>query len=164
MPDHPATSPPGPTNRPVAGRAGHSANDPPNDPANADGDITDALVQLSFTVMGVLSRVAAEHEMSLTQLRMLGVLRDRRPRMTELARFLGLDKSTLSGLIDRAQRRGLVERSRSVSDGRVTEVAMTATGTALAERVHARVRAELDPLIAGLDARTRAALMVVQSW
>ena len=56
----------------------------------------------SFEVIAVLSRAAARHDLSLTQLRMLGVLRDREPRMAELADFLGLDRSTVSGLVDRA--------------------------------------------------------------
>lgn len=62
---------------------------------------------------------------SLTQLRLLGVLRDRRPRMTELAAFLGLDKSTLSGLVDRAERRGLVARDKNPQDRRVVDVFLT---------------------------------------
>ncbi|ERK69221.1 hypothetical protein N136_04459, partial [Leifsonia aquatica ATCC 14665] len=73
-----------------------------------DDALVDALVQTSFVVTGVLTRVAAERDLSLTQLRMLGVLRDRRPRMAQLAALLGLDKSTVSGLIERAERRGLV--------------------------------------------------------
>ncbi|MGY1962144.1 MarR family transcriptional regulator [Nocardia gipuzkoensis] len=63
--------------------------------------------------MAVLTRIGSEHDLSLTQLRLLGLLRDRRPRMTDLAAFLGLDKSTMSGLVERAERRGLVARGKS---------------------------------------------------
>ena len=52
-------------------------------------DLRDSLVQASFTVIAALSRVAAEHDLSLTQLRMLGILRDREPAMAELATYLG---------------------------------------------------------------------------
>jgi DNA-binding MarR family transcriptional regulator len=124
-----------------------------------DQELTDALVQTSFAVLEVLTRVAADHDLSLTQVRVLGILRDHRPRMTELARFLGLDKSTMSGLVERAERRGLLERTRSATDGRVMEVGMTAVGAALAERVQSRVRSELGPLIADMDDRTRSALV-----
>ena len=79
-------------------------------------DLRDSLVQVSFTVIAVLSRVAAEHDLSLTQLRVLGILRDREPTMAELATYLGLERSTVSGLIDRAVQRGLVRKtSRSPS-------------------------------------------------
>lgn len=77
----------------------------------ASDDFRDAVVRLSFETMAVLGRVGARHDLSLTQLRMLGVMRGREPRMAELADFLGLDRSTVSGLIDRASRRGLVRRT-----------------------------------------------------
>ena len=68
----------------------------------------DGLAQLSFLIQGMLERRAAEHDLSIIQTRLLGVLRDRTPTMHELARFLGLDKSSATGLVDRAERRGLV--------------------------------------------------------
>ncbi|HTA36170.1 MAG TPA: MarR family transcriptional regulator, partial [Solirubrobacteraceae bacterium] len=81
--------------------------------------LTDALVQLSFLVQSTLARLASERELSLTQVRLLGILRDREPGIVELAGVLKLDKSSVSGLVDRAQRRGLVERSSSkLADGR----------------------------------------------
>jgi DNA-binding CsgD family transcriptional regulator len=77
-----------------------------------EGELVDALVRSSFAVMAVLSRIGAEHDLSLTQLRMLGILRDRRVTMSELADHLGLDKSTISGLVSRAEKRRLIERTR----------------------------------------------------
>ena len=78
-------------------------------------DLQDALVQMSFGLMAVLTEVAAEHDLSLTQLRVLGILRDREPTMAELATFTGLERSTVSGLIDRAAQRGLVVRPPTLS-------------------------------------------------
>jgi DNA-binding MarR family transcriptional regulator len=72
------------------------------------GELRDALAQMSFTLMAVLAEVAAEHDLSLTQLRVLGILRDREPTMAGLATFTGLERSTISGLIDRASARELV--------------------------------------------------------
>jgi hypothetical protein len=54
-------------------------------------DVVDSLVLASFTVIALLSRVAAEHDLSLTQLRVLAILRDREPTMAELAGYLGLE-------------------------------------------------------------------------
>ena len=90
-----------------------------------DRQLRDALVQMSFAVMGRLTQLAAEEGMSLTQLRVLGVLRDRRPRMADLATGLGLDRSSVTGLVDRAQQRGLVERVAEEGDARVVRVALT---------------------------------------
>ncbi|MFI6517915.1 MarR family winged helix-turn-helix transcriptional regulator [Spirillospora sp. NPDC050679] len=112
--------------------------------ASAD-DVVDALVRTTFEVAGVLTRIGGEHDLSLTQLRVLGILRDRRARVTDLAAYLGLDKSTMSGLIDRAQRRGLLARGKNPQDGRVVEVYMTPAGLELAARVEDDIRRALAP-------------------
>ena len=86
---------------------------PPEERGSAleqDG-LVDALVQAAFTVMAVLNKVGADNDLSLTQLRVLAILRDRRPRITVLADYLGLEKSTMTGLVDRAEKRGLLERA-----------------------------------------------------
>lgn len=111
----------------------------------ADGALEDALVRTSFRVMALLTRIGARHDLSLTQLRLLGLLRDRRPRMTELAAFLGLDKSTLSGLVERAERRGLVARGKSPDDRRVVDVVITPAGSELAKQLEEEVRVALAP-------------------
>ncbi len=110
-------------------------------------DLVDALAQVAFATTNALTRVAAANELSLTQLRVLAILRDRRLRVTVLADHLGLEKSTLSGLIDRAERRGLVARAPSPSDRRAVHVFLTAAGAELARRGADQVRQELAPLI-----------------
>ncbi|MEV0299473.1 MarR family transcriptional regulator [Nocardia sp. NPDC050710] len=111
----------------------------------SDDALEDALVRTSFRVMAVLTRIGSEHDLSLTQLRLLGLLRDRRPRMTDLAAFLGLDKSTMSGLVERAERRGLVARGKSPVDRRVVDVFITPMGSELAQRVQEEIRVALAP-------------------
>lgn len=88
--------------------------------------------------------------MSLTQLRVLAILRDRRVKISELALYLGLDKSTISGLIDRAERRGLVHRTPNAEDHRGVDVALTADGIALAERGAREVQQRLSPMTTSL--------------
>lgn len=110
-------------------------------------EAAELLAQVALTVTTVLTRLAAEHDMSLTQLRVLGILRDRTPRMTELADVLGLEKSTMSGLITRAERRGLVARVPDGDDARATTVTMTPAGHALAERMARQVHAGLRPFV-----------------
>ena len=118
--------------------------------AIAHDGLIDALVQVSFVTMAVLSKVGAEYDLSLTQLRVLGILRDRRVRMTRLAGYLGLEKSTMTGLVDRAAKRGLLERGPNAHDGRAVDVFLSPAGAALAERLHAQVRRSLSPLTGGL--------------
>lgn len=106
----------------------------------------DALVQLSFLVQGILTEMAAEHGMSVVQVRLLGILRDRRPGMLELGRHLGLDKSSVTGLVGRAEKRGLVRRSPSPDDGRAVLVSLTPEGRALTERSTAEIGRRVDAL------------------
>jgi DNA-binding MarR family transcriptional regulator len=120
--------------------------------------LVDALVQSAFTTMAVLSRVSGEHDLSLTQVRVLGILRDRRLRMAGLAGFLGLEKSTMSGLVERAERRGLLERTPSADDRRAVDVSLTDAGRELAELMHAEVARALAPSLAGLASADRARL------
>jgi DNA-binding MarR family transcriptional regulator len=109
-------------------------------------ELISALVRASFATTAVLSRIAAEHDLSLTQLRVLAILRDRRVRMSELADYLGLDKSTISGLVDRAEKRGLIQRAPSPADGRATDVFLTAEGMQLAELGERKIAESLSPM------------------
>src|ERR1700685_795116 len=102
-------------------------------PVGGATDMIDALVRTAFFTTAVLSRIAAEHQLSLTQLRVLAILRDRQGAMSDLAAYLGLDKSTISGLVDRAEKRGLLRRTPNPSDGRGVDVALTEEGMVLAE-------------------------------
>jgi DNA-binding MarR family transcriptional regulator len=90
-----------------------------------EDEVTDHLVQTAFTVTALLSQVAATHDMSLTQLRVLAIMRDRQPRLGELATYLGLERSSVSGLVDRAVGRGLVARTPSEDDGRSVRLSLT---------------------------------------
>ena len=126
--------------------------------SKTDADLVDALVQCSFVVMAALGRVATEHDLSLTQLRLLGILRDRRLKMSRLADYLGLDRSTLSGLVERAERRDLLQRSPNPDDGRAVDVTLTATGLRFAEQVEAQAQRALAPLTAGVTDDDRARL------
>jgi DNA-binding MarR family transcriptional regulator len=118
----------------------------------------DALAQLSFLVHGTLERLAAERDLSMVQTRLLGVLRDRKPTMNELGRLLGLDKSSITGLVDRAERRGLVRRVPSTADRRAVQVSLTGKGRSLVSRVEARFAADVAALLDTLSVPDRKVL------
>ena len=113
--------------------------------------LVDALVQAAFTVMAVLNKVGADHDLSLTQLRVLAILRDRRLRMTALADYLGLEKSTMTGLVDRAEKRGLLQRAPNAGDGRAVDVFLSPDGAELADRLYAHVGRSLSPMTSELS-------------
>jgi DNA-binding MarR family transcriptional regulator len=113
--------------------------------------VVDALVQAAFMTMAVLNKVGADNDLSLTQLRVLAILRDRRLRMTALADYLGLEKSTMTGLVDRAEKKGLLERAANAGDGRAVDVFLSPGGAELAERLYAQVGRALSPMTSELD-------------
>ncbi len=123
--------------------------------------VMDSLVLASFTVMGRLSEAAAAHDLSLTQLRVLAILRDRHPKMAELAVFLGLDRSSVSGLIDRAVGRGLVRRDGTADDGRAVRVSLTPQGRELARQMIDEIAGVIVPLINRLGAADQKRLGVL---
>jgi MarR family transcriptional regulator, lower aerobic nicotinate degradation pathway regulator len=118
----------------------------------------DGLAQLSFLIQGILERRAREHDLSVIQIRLLGVLRDRMPTMNELARLLGLDKSSVTGLVDRAERRGMVVRVPSTVDRRAVLVSLTDHGRSLVSAGAARFDADISLLLEHLPRPDRDAL------
>jgi DNA-binding MarR family transcriptional regulator len=129
-------------------------------PPAADQELSpaDGLAQLSFLIHGILERRAREHDLSIIQTRLLGVLRDRTPTMNELARLLDLDKSSVTGLVDRAQRRGLVVRFPSTADRRAVLVSLTDAGRSLVSGGAARFEADISQLLELLPPSDRDAL------
>jgi DNA-binding MarR family transcriptional regulator len=126
--------------------------------ATGDLGLRDALVQLSFAVQAALQRVADEQEISVVQLRLFGILRDREAGMLELSKVLGLDKSSVTGLVDRAERRAFVERRGAPDDGRAVRVVLTARGREIVRTVAKRVDGEIAQLVAGLAVSDRSEL------
>lgn len=126
--------------------------------------LVDGLFQLSFLLHRTLARIAAEHDLSIIQVRLLAILRDREPGMLQLAGHLQLEKSSLSGLVSRAEQRGLLERIASRDDGRAATVRMTAQGRRLSRVIEEGVNAEVTKLVGVLSRadRVRLARLVSQ--
>jgi MarR family transcriptional regulator, lower aerobic nicotinate degradation pathway regulator len=131
---------------------------PTREPADTDLSLVDALVQLSFGVQQILGRAGAKHDLSIIQARLLGILRDREPTMAALARHLVLDKSSITGLVDRAERRGLVRRAADPDDGRSVRVAITEKGRELIDESAGEIEREIGVLVRDLSGPERQRL------
>ena len=127
-------------------------------PVPEDLGLVDALAQLSFLVQNALAELAGEYDLSITQTRLLGILRDREPTMNQLGRHLGLDKSSITGLVDRAQRRGLVTRTPSTVDRRSFQVSITDAGREVVAQVGARFAERIKDCAAPLTEADRKRL------
>ncbi|SEU10481.1 MarR family winged helix-turn-helix transcriptional regulator [Paenibacillus sp. NFR01] len=131
-----------------------------NDLFHPSGELSliDGVVQLSFLIQGILGRVGAEYDLSIIQVRLLGIVRDREPGMQQLAQHLKLDKSSITGLVDRAERRGLVERIPSPNDRRAISVRITAEGRRLVETAGAEIEQQVEAALKHLNEAERSQL------
>lgn len=117
--------------------------------------------------IGVLREGAYRSPFSLTQVRVLYELAHRdRPTATELGRDLGLDAGYLSRILRGFEKRGLVAKTRSATDGRCAHLALTAQGRKVFAPLDARSDDEVAALLSGLSGdeqgRVVAAMHTVQ--
>ena len=108
------------------------------------------LIQLSRLVQDVHTRVSQRHGLPPVQAKLLCVLAPGPRRMAELAQCFGVEKAALTGLVDRAERRGFVNRSPATGDRRALDVTLTSSGRRAATAFHADASAELDQLLSPL--------------
>ncbi|HEU5473333.1 MAG TPA: MarR family transcriptional regulator [Actinophytocola sp.] len=123
--------------------------------AQDDLDPANGLIQLSRLVQGIQARISERHDLTPVQARLLCVLAFGPRGMADLAQCFGVEKAALTGLVDRAERRGLVRRTPVPDDRRALRVTLTDTGQQAAAAVHAAATAELNQLLAPLTPRDR---------
>ncbi|HTT59247.1 MAG TPA: MarR family transcriptional regulator [Acidimicrobiales bacterium] len=131
--------------------------------ASRDLGIVDGLVQLSFCVQAIVGGVTSRYDSSISQTRLLGALRGRELTMAQIARLLNLDKSSATGLVDRAASKGYVVRSASRQDGRSVRVSLTAQGRRVTERVAHEVAQQIDAVARGMSSAERRRLSQLAS-
>ncbi|WP_338863557.1 MarR family transcriptional regulator [Myxococcus stipitatus] len=108
------------------------------------------LFELMSAHMRNFPALAAEFELSPVQAHVVRQLGEAPLAMSTLANYLSCDASNVTGLVDRLEARGLVERRSSEQDRRVKMLVLTEAGAALRERLMARM-AEPPELIAALS-------------
>ncbi|MEV0150836.1 MULTISPECIES: MarR family transcriptional regulator [unclassified Nonomuraea] len=116
------------------------------------------LVRSTFLVNAVYAESAREYGITSQQGQLLCVLMPQPYGMSELGATLGLAKSSLTGLVDRTERNGLVERRPDPQDSRAVRVALTRRGDRLARDFYAETCRRVDRLAEGLDAAERDTL------
>ncbi len=117
-----------------------------------------ALVRSTFLVNAVYADSARDHGLTAQQGQLLCVLMAQPYGMSELGAMLGLAKSSLTGLVDRTERNGLVERRPDPQDSRAVRVALTRRGGVLAEEFYAETCRRVGELAAGLAAAEQETL------
>jgi DNA-binding MarR family transcriptional regulator len=91
----------------------------------------------------------------VAQAQLLCSLTDRSVGMAELSGLLGLERSSLTGLVDRAEQRGLVVREADPHDRRAVKVTLTPAGADAVHRFHDQLTSRLELLLDGLPTTER---------
>jgi DNA-binding MarR family transcriptional regulator len=119
-----------------------TAPTPARQPRPTDGELVDAIVGDLYEMIGSL-RCAGTGRMvkagiSMTHLHILWVLEHHGDlTMTRLADLLDVSLSNATGLVDRMEERGLVERFRVPGDRRVVLVRASADGARIRDEIEA---------------------------
>ena len=99
--------------------------------------------------------IAAELDLSPPQAIVMRLLGEPRV-MSDLATAMACDNSNVTGIVDRLEERGLVERQPAESDRRVKLIAPTADGERLRDELNRRMAVPPEPLarLSAADQRT----------
>ena len=106
-------------------------------------------------VQGIYARISDRHDLTPVQAKLICVLAFGPRGMAELARCFGVEKATLTGLVDRAEQRGLFRRSPVPGDRRALHVTLTDTGRRAATAFHTEATEELNSVLSALPSTDR---------
>ena len=121
--------------------------------------VASALVRSAFLVNAVYAESAREHGLTSQQGQLLCVLMGQPYGMGELGSVLGLAKSSLTGMVDRSERNGLVQREPNRQDSRAIKVTLTPRGRQLATEFYTDTCRRIEELPVGFSAAERDALV-----
>jgi DNA-binding MarR family transcriptional regulator len=110
------------------------------------------LVWLSVLVQRRYAQICADHNLTSVQATLLCVIKDQPQGMGELAQVLGVAKNALSGLVDRMERRGLVQRESLQRDRRAVTLSTTALGKEIVSALYTDVAERMPDIAAALPA------------
>lgn len=116
------------------------------------------LVHLSTLIHRRYAQICADHDLTTAQAHLLCAVKDAPRGLSELGPLLGLARPGLSGLIDRAESRGLVQRITSATDRRALTLASTPLGKRTADALWADVGTRLPEVLDHLPPTDRADL------
>ena len=122
-------------------------------------DLASAMVRVAHLVNHVFAEVSRDHDLTQQQAQLMCLLIDGPVGMSELTRLMRLEKSSLTGLVDRVEKRGLVARTRDERDRRACRIELTEDGVRLAHKSHDGVVAELERLAADFSDQEREAFI-----
>lgn len=132
---------------------------PPGDATGASGEHVLAFQLATRDLVGLATRSvdAVAPNVSLAQMRLMFALSDSGPvPSSTLARTLGVSPSSVTRMIDRLVRAGLVDRAANAGNRSMVTLSLTDAGGQLVCEVLSWRHAEWERLLAGVSAEDRA--------
>ena len=105
-------------------------------------EVVGALLEMAKQTHEVVVAVAARHDLTAQQVGLLRLL-DKPVSMRAFAEELSCDPSNVTGLVDRVERLGLVDRVPDPDDRRIRMLTLTPNGRRLREEINAEVARDL---------------------
>jgi DNA-binding MarR family transcriptional regulator len=123
------------------------------------------LQRATHATLQLLATELVDLDLTASEINALGNLSDRKGRtVSELGADVGSRPATLTGILDRLERRGLIARSTRAGDRRSVVIELTAEGEQVAALVRKTMRAIERRALAGLpDGSVDAARAVVRA-
>ncbi|MFE1962496.1 MarR family winged helix-turn-helix transcriptional regulator [Streptomyces sp. NPDC059479] len=99
-------------------------------PSSDDLDLANAFFLVHREVDVISGNLARKFSLTSQQTQLICTL-SHRPSLGEMAALLGCDKTNMTGMVDRLERRGLLTREADPRDRRVSRIVLTKEGEAL---------------------------------
>jgi len=124
-----------------------------------DTELVGSLVQLMHVLQDLYAETSRPLGLTPQQAHLLCVLLAGPLGMTELSRILSIERSSLTSMVDRLERRDLVARTADPTDRRACQITLTDAGSSLAHEAHNAYTTRIDALTADLPATQRKSLL-----
>jgi DNA-binding MarR family transcriptional regulator len=123
-------------------------------------DTTEILIKIRKIVRSInieSKKIQKEHGVSIPQVLCLNYLKNSenyQATQSKIKKFLNLNSSTVSGIINRLEIKGLVARLPKTGDKRVVNISLTSRGDYLLEKIPPLLQDELSQKLNILDKKT----------
>lgn len=125
----------------------------------SDTELVGSLVSLMHVLQDLYAETSRPLGLTPQQAHLLCVLLGDPLGMTDLSHILSIERSSLTSMVDRLERRSLVARTAHPTDRRACQIALTDEGLALAHEAHNAFTTRIEGLTSDLSATTRATLV-----
>jgi len=120
-------------------------------------DTTEILIKIRKIVRSIdieSKKIQKEYGVSIPQVLCLNFLHkstNYQSTQSEIRKFLNLNSSTVSGIINRLEKKGLLARLPKLGDKRIVNIALTSTGDKLLNSIPSLLHEQLSKKLSKLD-------------